>query len=192
MKGLKSKLTQKLGPLPAWAWALVVVGLYLGWRFYQSKSGGNSPVAPAADPDNPSYYDGIYGGGEGGGAGGGNGGIGDPPYPDPPPPSPYPNPVPPLPGEVPDPPIPPHGAHGYKDPKKHPLHSKRMKGSKPHRVSTGVKANKSPVKHHPRKPVILHVKPKTTSVAVGAGKGMHPHPPQVPPHHAKRHKGRKG
>ena len=45
-KGIGSKLTKKLGPLPVWAWGLAVVSLgYLGYRYYASKQAASGAAS---------------------------------------------------------------------------------------------------------------------------------------------------
>lgn len=48
-KGIGSKLTHKLGPLPVWAWGLAGVALaYLGYRYYESKSAASAATTAAS------------------------------------------------------------------------------------------------------------------------------------------------
>lgn len=41
-EGIKEKLTQPIGPLPAFAWVIVVVGGYFGYEFLKNRSGSSS------------------------------------------------------------------------------------------------------------------------------------------------------
>jgi hypothetical protein len=42
LEGLKEKATQPIGPLPAFAWVIVVVGGYFGYKFLQGRSSGGT------------------------------------------------------------------------------------------------------------------------------------------------------
>lgn len=45
-------LTRKIGPLPGWAWALIVVALAYGFYFWKKRgaAGAGTPTSPATDP----------------------------------------------------------------------------------------------------------------------------------------------
>jgi hypothetical protein len=45
MQGIKEKISQPIGPLPAYAWVIVIVGGYFGYRFLSGRSGGSSGSA---------------------------------------------------------------------------------------------------------------------------------------------------
>ncbi len=63
-------LTRKLGPLPVWAWALVVVGAYLLYKHYQGTSAGAAAAASPAATSNPLPAGDMSGGGQGSGGAG--------------------------------------------------------------------------------------------------------------------------
>jgi hypothetical protein len=51
LEGLKEKATQPVGPLPAFAWVVVVVGGYFGYKFLKSRSsGGTTTTSSTATP----------------------------------------------------------------------------------------------------------------------------------------------
>jgi hypothetical protein len=45
LEGIKEKATQPIGPLPAFAWVIVVVGGYIGYKFLKGRSGGGTTTA---------------------------------------------------------------------------------------------------------------------------------------------------
>jgi len=103
---LKAGLTRKIGPLPAWGWAVAIGGGLLVWRFARGGSGGGSSsvIGGGGDAETPS---GVSGGVSGGALGslpipgtiGGGGGSSKPipvgssplPFPIPSPSLPIPN-----------------------------------------------------------------------------------------------------
>jgi len=48
MADIKAALTEPLGPLPRFAWVLVIVGGYFGYKFISGRSGGSSTTSTTA------------------------------------------------------------------------------------------------------------------------------------------------
>jgi len=84
LHGLEGRLTKKLGPLPVWVWALIIVGVgYAAYHYTVGKSGGASA---AVSTDAAAASDTAGGGTAGvpvGGSGTGGGGSGYVPPTDP-------------------------------------------------------------------------------------------------------------
>ena len=77
--GVKGTLTRKLGPLPAWVWGLVVVGVVILYRRHQAASSAAAAATPlpAVGADTTSTAAGDTSGGVGASVGG-TGGSGSP------------------------------------------------------------------------------------------------------------------
>src|ERR1035437_8165982 len=48
LEGLKEKATQPIGPLPAFAWVVVAVGGYLGYKLLKGRSSGTTAASTTA------------------------------------------------------------------------------------------------------------------------------------------------
>lgn len=84
--GLKGRLTAKVGPLPVWAWAAVILGAFLAYQhFHGSGSGAAASTAGGSSGGTPSDAGGVAGTDGSGGlsasgdtsGGAGNGGPAD-------------------------------------------------------------------------------------------------------------------
>lgn len=104
---LKTSLTHKVGPLPAWGWAVAAIGGYAVFRLFHHSSGDTGELTPGIYDLGPGGSGGVLPGGGGGGGGGGGVGGGDTPNPTPTPlpvPTPVPTPTPiPTPNPIPNP-----------------------------------------------------------------------------------------
>jgi hypothetical protein len=49
LEGIKEKATQPIGPLPAFAWVIVIVGGYFGYEFIKGRSGSSATSATVGD-----------------------------------------------------------------------------------------------------------------------------------------------
>lgn len=71
--GVKGRLTAKVGPLPVYAWALIIVGGYLAYRrFAGSSTGAGASSASPATPNTGDVGGTVGGAGDTSGAGGGS------------------------------------------------------------------------------------------------------------------------
>src|ERR1035437_2612501 len=48
MPDIKATITRPIGPLPAFAWVIVIVGGYFGYKFLSGRSSGSTSVSTTA------------------------------------------------------------------------------------------------------------------------------------------------
>lgn len=73
-KALKggSGIKKKVGPLPLWAWGVIVIGMYLGYRYYEKNKSASSAATDTTSSTDPSTL-GTSADGSGASSGGADG-----------------------------------------------------------------------------------------------------------------------
>lgn len=79
-------LKKHIGPLPLWAWGVIVIGMYLGYRYYEKNKSASSAATDTTSSTDPSTLgtsadgSGASSGGADGTAASGTGSDGSQPY----------------------------------------------------------------------------------------------------------------